>query len=143
MPWLKVGADKIQIDAAGIIDTTGRAPEGLEQNGVSTPTGGGSGGGGGGAAGQGAYQKYVGIPPGYSDMYSPTEHGGWGGAGGGAAVDINCDNIIKQEGGHGGDFFSLFIFVRLHEQRNRYGKCSKISNTKKLKHLEFTVFPHQ
>ena len=34
-------ADTIQIDAAGIIDLTGRAPEGLEQNGVTTTTGGG------------------------------------------------------------------------------------------------------
>ena len=40
MPWLKVDADTIQIDAAGVIDTTGRAPEGLEQNGISTAAGG-------------------------------------------------------------------------------------------------------
>ena len=40
MPWLRIDADTIQIDAAGIIDTTGRAPEGLEQDGVSTNAGG-------------------------------------------------------------------------------------------------------
>ena len=40
MPWLKVDADTIQIDAAGIIDVTGRAPEGLEQNGITTTAGG-------------------------------------------------------------------------------------------------------
>ena len=34
-------ADTIQIDPAGIIDVTGQAPEGLEQNGVTTTAGGG------------------------------------------------------------------------------------------------------
>ena len=104
MPWLKVNADKIQIDAAGIIDTTGRAPEGLEQDGVSTPTGGGSGGGGGGAGAKAAYQNYAGVPPGYSNMYAPTEYGGWGGAGGGATVDAHCNNQTVEEGGPGGNF---------------------------------------
>ena len=103
MAWLKVDADKIQIDAAGVIDTTGRAPLGLEQNGVSTPTGGGSGGGAGGAGGEAAYQDYAGVPPGYSNMYAPKEYGGWGGAGAGDPVDAHCTVQTEQEGGPGGN----------------------------------------
>ena len=40
MAWLKASADVIQIDPAATIDVTGRAPEGLEQNGVDTKVGG-------------------------------------------------------------------------------------------------------
>ena len=37
--WLSVDADTIQIDAAGIINTVGKAPED-EMGGVDTPAGG-------------------------------------------------------------------------------------------------------
>ena len=40
MAWLRASADVIQIDPAATIDVTGRAPEGLEQNGVDTKVGG-------------------------------------------------------------------------------------------------------
>ena len=70
---------------------------------------GGSGGGGGAAGGQGSQQTYVGSPPSYSSMYTPTEYGGYGGAGGGAASDIRCSNTYAEEqnGGEGGR--SLFL----------------------------------
>ena len=35
-----MNADVIKIDAAAVIDTTGRAPAGLEQNGISSQAGG-------------------------------------------------------------------------------------------------------
>ena len=64
---------------------------------------GGSGGGGGAAGGQGSLQTYVGSPPSYSSMYSPTEYGGHGGAGGGSEVDLRCTYTAEQTGGEGGE----------------------------------------
>ena len=69
---------------------------------------GGSGGGGGAAGGQGSLQTYVGSPPGYSSMYTPTEYGGYGGAGGGSEDDLRCTYAAEQSGGEGGRSFKRF-----------------------------------
>ena len=39
-PWVSIKAEDIQVDAAAAIDTSGTAPEDMQQNGVDNPSGG-------------------------------------------------------------------------------------------------------
>ena len=39
-PWVSIKAEHIQVDAAAAIDTSGTAPEVMQQNGVDNPSGG-------------------------------------------------------------------------------------------------------
>lgn len=40
VPWLSVVADRVQLDAAGVIDTGGRALNGIPQNAPDSPAAG-------------------------------------------------------------------------------------------------------
>ncbi|KAK3576663.1 hypothetical protein CHS0354_004948 [Potamilus streckersoni] len=108
-PWLEVSADTIQVDVAGIIDTSGRAMSDIYQSGISTIRGGGSGGGNGAAGGQAAEQRVVGSPPSYGSLYTPLEYGGNGGSGGGDPHDLKCGSSVLNVGGKGGGVINLRV----------------------------------
>ena len=114
--WLSVNASYVQIDAAGIVTSTGLAPN-RHHGGVDIVMGGGSGGGHGAGGGQGENQTIVGPP--HGSLYQPLEFGTKGGdgrkypvhvggAGGGivtlvgtSRVEIDGDVISDGDDAHG------------------------------------------
>lgn len=99
-----MNSDRVQIDAAGIINTTGTAPD-MRYGGVNTPSGGGSGGGHGAGGGQGHSQTIVGAP--HGNLYEPAEFGSGGGTGGGANNDVYCFPRGLDASGAGGGIIQL------------------------------------
>ncbi|XP_033745591.1 uncharacterized protein LOC117331105 [Pecten maximus] len=110
-PWLEITADQVQLDPAGVIDTTLRNVKTAmdSQDGINAPTGGGSGGGGGASGGQGTNQTVVGASPSYGDMYFPKEFGGTGGDGGGSNLNLGCTPNETHTGGNGGGIVQMTI----------------------------------
>ena len=99
-----MNTDTVQIDAAGVINTTAAALD-MRYGGVNTPTGGGSGGGHGAGGGQGHGQEIVGAP--HGNLYVPAEFGSGGGTGGGANNDIYCFPHGVSASGAGGGIIQL------------------------------------
>ena len=93
--WLSVNASDVQIDAAGVVTSTGLAPN-RHHGGINTVIGGGSGGGHGAGGGKGENQVIVGQP--YGSLYQPKEFGTKGGDGTKAPVHV---------GGTGGGIVTL------------------------------------
>ena len=134
-----MNASSIQVDAAGIITSTGLAPI-RDWGGVNTVIGGGSGGGHGAGGGQGENQVIVGQP--HGSLYEPSEFGtkggdGWkvpthlGGAGGGivkleATSRVEIDGDVFCDGGDasgyrggGGAGGSLYISTPVFQGQGR------------------------